>query len=207
MPPDERPIPRYIAEPPQEALPYGRWAETLAGHFLEAVRRIETDEDLGEPGAVNWFPDRTWGGRTYMPATAPTSNGYELFGYVSFTREHEGAEATDFAALADWTDETAEANPDWQLDLSDQELATWRGTQGRRGDITLVWGVALTSNGVVATAELGPTSTDQCAIIEDRFTLVSLDNYTGDYIEIKLWGAGGGEVAAESLYEEDAEDE
>lgn len=203
MPPDERPIPRYIAEPPQEALPYGRWAETLAGHFQEAVSRIETDEDLGEMGAVNWFPDRTWGGRTYMPATATTSNGYELFGYVSFTREHEGAQATDFAALADWTDETAEANPDWQLDLSDQELATWRGTQGRRGDITLVWGVALTANGVVATSELGPTTTDQCAIIEDRFTLVSLDNYTGDYIEIKLWGAGGGEVAAESLYEEE----
>jgi hypothetical protein len=207
MPPDERPIPRFIAEPPQEALPYGRWAETLSSHFLEAVSRIETEEDLGEPGAVNWFPDRTWGGRTYMPATAPTSNGFELFGYVSFTREHEGAEATDFAALADWTDETAEANPDWQLDLSDQELATWRGTQGRRGDITLVWGVALTANGVVATAELGPTTTDQCAIIEDRFTLISLDNYTGDFIEIKLWGAGGGEVAAESLYEEDEESE
>jgi hypothetical protein len=203
MPPDERPIPRFIAEPPQEALPYGRWADTLASHFLEAVRRIETEEDLGEPGAVNWFPDRTWGGRTYMPATAPTSNGYELFGYVSFTREHEGAEATDFAALADWTDETAEANPDWKLDLSDEELATWRGTQGRRGDITLVWGVALTANGVVATAELGPTTTDQCAIIDDRFTLISLDNYTGDYIDIKLWGAGGGEVAAESLYEDD----
>jgi hypothetical protein len=203
MPPDERPIPRFIAEPPQEALPYGRWAESLAVHFRVACRRIETEEDLGEPGDVTWFPDRTWGGRTYMPATAPTSNGYELFGYVSFTREHEGAEATDFAALADWTDETAEANPDWQLDLSDQELATWRGPQARRGEITLVWGVALTANGVVATSELGPTTTDQCAILEDRFTLVSLDNYTGDYIEIKLWGAGGGEVASESLYEEE----
>jgi hypothetical protein len=206
MPPDERPIPRFIAEPPQEAIAYGRWAETLADHFLEACRRIETEEDLGEPGEVTWFPDRTWGGRTYMPATAPTSNGYELFGYVSFTREHEGAQATDFAALADWTDETAEANPDWQLDLSDQELAVWRGAQGRRGEITLVWGVALTANGVVATSELGPTTTDQCAIIEDRFTLVSLDNYTGDYIEIKLWGAGGGEVASESLYAEDDEE-
>jgi hypothetical protein len=205
MPPDERPIPRFIAEPPQEAIAYGRWAETLADHFLEACRRIETEEDLGEPGEVTWFPDRTWGGRTYMPATAPTSNGYELFGYVSFTREHEGAQATDFAALADWTDETAEANPDWQLDLSDQELAVWRGAQGRRGEITLVWGVALTANGVVATSELGPTTTDQCAIIEDRFTLVSLDNYTGDYIEIKLWGAGGGEVASESLYADDDE--
>ncbi|MEA2459786.1 MAG: hypothetical protein QOC95_2758 [Thermoleophilaceae bacterium] len=203
MPPDERPIPRFTAEPPQEALPYGRWAETLAAHFRAACARIETEEDLGEPGDVSWFPDRTWGGRTYLPATAPTSNGFELFGYVSFTREHEGAEATDFAALADWTDETAEANPDWKLDLSDQELATWRGPQARRGEITLVWGVALTANGVVATSELGPTTTDQCAIIEDRFTLVSLDNYTGDFIEIKLWGAGGVEVAAESLYEEE----
>ena len=203
MPPDERPIPRFIAEPPQEALPYGRWAETLASHFLEACVRIETEEELGEAGDITWFPERTWAGRTYVPATAPTSNGYELFGYVSYAREHEGAQATDFEALADWTDETAEANPDWKLDLSDQELATWRGPQSRRGEIALVWGVALTANGVVATAELGPTTTDQCAIIEDRFTLVSLDNYTGDFIEIKLWGAGGGEVAAESLYEEE----
>jgi hypothetical protein len=203
MPPDDRPIPRFLAEPPQESIAYGRWAETLAGHFLDVCARIESDEDLGEPGDINWFPDRSWGGRTYIPATAPTSNGYELFGFVSFTREHEGAQATDFAARADWTDETAEANPDWQLDLSDQELADWRGTQGRRGVITLIWGVALTANGVVATAELGPTTTDQCAIIEDRFTLVSLDSYTGDYVEIKLWGAGGAEVASESLYADD----
>jgi hypothetical protein len=35
---------------------------------------------------------------------------------------------------------------------------------------------------------------------------VSLDNYTGDYIEIKLWGAGGGEVASESLYADDDEE-
>src|SRR2546423_15008463 len=111
MPPDERPIPRFIAEPPQEALPYGRWADTLADEFKRACAAISTEEDLGEPGDVSWFPDRTWGGRTYVPCTAPTSTGYELFGYVSFTREHEGAEARDFAALADWPDGTAEANP------------------------------------------------------------------------------------------------
>ena len=203
MPPDERPIPCFVAEPPQEALPYGRWAETLAEHFLEACRRIETDDDLGEPGEVSWFPDRTWAGRTYLPASAPTSTGYELFGYVSFTREHEGAEARDFLAVADFTDETAEANPDWRLDLSDQEIATWRGPQARRAEIALVWGVALEHKGIVVTAELGPTVTDQCALIENRFTLVSLDSYTGDYLEVKLWGSDGSEVASESLYAED----
>ena len=203
MPPDERPIPRFIAEPPQEALPYGRWAEALAERFVAACGRIESDEDLGEPGEVSWFPDRTFAGRTYVPASAPTTNGYELFGYVSFEREHEGAEAPAFQAVADWTDETAEANPDWVLDLSDRELATWRGPQGRRAEITLVWGVTLTQNGVVATAELGPVTTDQCAIVEDRFTLVSLDGYTGDYLEVKLWASSGREVAAESLYEDD----
>ena len=33
-------------------------------------------------------------------------------------------------------------------------------------------------------------------VVEDRFTLVSLDAFTGDYVEVKLWGAGGGELAA-----------
>jgi hypothetical protein len=203
MPPSERPIPRYVAEHPQEALPYGRWAEALAGRFLEACARIESDEEIGEPSEVVWFPDRTVGGRTYLPATAATAGGFEVFGFVSFTREHEGAEAADFEARADYTDETAEANPEWTLDLSDDVLGPWRGPAGRRGELALVWGVALVTNGAVVTAELGPTTTDQCVLAENRFTLVSLDNYTGDYLEIKLWGAGGGELAAESLYEEE----
>ncbi|MBX5468377.1 MAG: hypothetical protein IRZ21_00580 [Thermoleophilaceae bacterium] len=202
MPPSERPIPQFIAEPPREQLPYGRWAETLAGHFLDAASRLDAEDDLGEPGPITWFPDRTLWGRTYVPCTAPTSNGFELFGVVSFTREHDGAEARDFDAAVDYTDETAEANPDWQLDLSDHELGHWRGPGGRTGEIAIVWGVALVANGAVATAELGPTTTDQCVLVDDRFTLVSLDNYGGDYLEVKLWGAGGGELASESLYED-----
>ncbi len=202
MPPDARPIPRYVAEPPQEALPYGRWAEALTARFRAAFAEIASDEDLGALGEPRWFPDRTWEGRTYMPATASTTTGFEVFGFVSFTREHEGSEAADFYAVADYTDETAEANPDWALDLSDQELGSWRGPEGRRGEITLVWGLALVPHGAVATTELGPTTTDQCELVEGRFTLVSLDNYTGDYIEVRLWGEGGTQLAAESLYEE-----
>jgi hypothetical protein len=203
VPPSERPIPQFIAEPPQEALPYGRWAEALEARFRAAFGDIHSDADLGELGDARWYPDRSWEGRTYFPVSATTTTGYEVFGYVSFTREHEGAEATHFYAIADYTDETAEANPDWKLDLSDEEIGPWRGPEGRRGVVTLVWGVALVPHGAVATTELGPTTTDQCILVEDRFTLLSLDNYTGDYIEVRLWGERGAELAAESLYEDD----
>src|SRR4051794_7203435 len=133
MPPEQRPVPRFVAEPPHEGRPYGRWADALGHHFLAAVGGIDTDEDLGEPGPVAWFPDRTFHGRTYIPATATTSTGFELLGYVSFTRASDDADARDFEAFADYTDETAEANPDWKLDLSDRELGGWHGIEGRRG--------------------------------------------------------------------------
>jgi hypothetical protein len=195
----------FAAEPPQEPLPYGRWAEALSEHFMRAVDGLEPDEDLGAPGELMWFPERTFNGRSYLPATAPTANDFELFGYVSWRREHEGAQAADFQAGVDYTVETAADNPDWSLDLSDQEIGHWRGPDGRRGTITLVWGVALVAGGAVATAELGPTTTDQCELVDGRFTLVSLDAYTGDFVEVRLYDRRGRELAQESLYEEEDE--
>jgi hypothetical protein len=196
MPPVPRQVPMFAAEPPQEPLPYGRWGEALAEHFAAAA-----EEEI-DAGAIAWFPDRTWNGRTYVPATAPAGEG-EVFGYVSYTREHEGAQAMNFEAVADFTEETAAQNPDWTLDLSDEEIGQWRGPEGRRGVITLVWGVALVPNGAAVTTELGPTTTDQCTLVDDRFTLISLDAYTGDYIEVRLFGARGAELARESLYEDE----
>jgi hypothetical protein len=195
MPPVPRQVPLFASEPPQEPLPYGRWAEALAEHFEGAA-----EAGIGE---ISWFPDRTWAGRTYVPATAPADGGGEVFGYVSYTREHEGAPALEFTAEADFTEETAAENPDWTLDLSDYEIGHWRGPEGRRGVITLVWGVSLVPNGVAATTELGPTTTDQCTLVQERFTLVSLDAYTGDYVEVRLYGNRGAELARESLYEDE----
>ena len=189
----------YAAEPPQEPLPYGRWAEALGERFLEAGR----EETVGEVGELTWFPERTWNGRTYVPATAPLSEGGELCGFVSYAREHEGAQATDFQAVAYATEDTAADNPDWTLDLNDEQIGHYRGSRGRRGRVTLVWGAALVANGAVATAELGPTTTDQCELVDDLFTLISLDDFTGDYVEVRLYGAKGAELAREPLYDED----
>ena len=175
----------------------------LGERFLAACHELENDggEEIGDPGEIAWFPDRTYAGRTYIPATAATSTGFEVFGFVSYHRGAGEGEPAAYEAFADATDETAANNPGWTLDLSDRELGAWRGPEGRRGTITLVWGRALVPNGAIATAELGPTTTDGCALVEERFTLVSLDDYTGDLLEVRLYGGGGRELARESLYE------
>ena len=123
---------------PQDALPSGRWADTLTAEFLEACLRIDSDgEDLGEAGVPNWYPDRTWNGRTYMPVTARTTTNLEVFGYVSFLPgDPDGSgdeqEPSDFAASADFTDELAETHPEWRMDLCDEVIGTWRGEAGNR---------------------------------------------------------------------------
>jgi hypothetical protein len=207
MGPVDRFVISFAAEPPQEAIPYGRWAETLGHHFAAACGALDTEgADLGEAGEVAWFPDRSWGGRTYVPAVARTTTGYELFGFVSFTEGAGGAPA-DFEAHADFTSETAEQHPDWKLDLNDDVVGTWRGEDGNVAQMTLVWGVPLTAGGAVVTAELAGLTVDQCAVVDERFTLLAPDDYRADYLDIKLWDGRGSELAAESLYVEDEDDD
>ena len=57
MPPEDRFVCRFAAEPPQDALPYGRWADTLQAEFLAACLRIDADgEELGEAGELHLVP-------------------------------------------------------------------------------------------------------------------------------------------------------
>jgi hypothetical protein len=213
MPPVERFVCRFPAEPPQEALPHGSWAQTLQAEFLAACLRIDAEgQDLGEARELRYFPDRSWNGRTYIPVTSRTTTELELFGYVSFVPgdpegEGVGAEPSDFVSRADFTDETAERNPDWKIDVCEEVVGTWRGEGGRSAEMTLVWGVPLMPRAIVATAELAGLAVDQCAMVQDRFTLVAPDNYRGDFLDVKLWDADGRELASESLYVDDEDDE
>jgi hypothetical protein len=205
MPPVERFVCRFAAEPPQEGLPHGAWAQTLQAEFLAACLRVDAEPgEVGEAGDLQYFPDRTWNGRTYIPVTARTTTGGELFGYVSFVPGEQ--EPEDFQATADFTDETADRNPDWLIDISEEVIGSWRGEGGRSADMTLVWGIPLIGNARVATAELAGLAVDQCATIRDRFTLIAPDNYRSDYLDVKLWDADGRELASESLYVEDEEE-
>jgi hypothetical protein len=206
MPPIDRLVPRYAAEPPQEAPPYGRWADRLSAEFLAACQRIAAEGDeLGEPGEIAWFPDRSWYGRTYVPATCLTTTGFELYGYVRYVTPAAEEEPSSFQATADYTDETADRNPDWELDLCDEVIGSWRGEGGSVAAFTLVWGRALVPGGAVATAELADVAVDQCTLVDDRFTLIAPDAYKSDYLEIHLWDRNGRELARESLYEDDGE--
>jgi hypothetical protein len=210
MPPEPRFLPRFAAEPPQEQLPYGRWADRLREEFLAGALKMGGEpEDLGEPGEVIWYPDRSWHGRTYVPGTSLTSNGYELFGYVRFLAAAAEEEPSDFMAYVDFTEETAERNPDWSMDLCDEVIGAWRGDSGAVASMTLVWGHPLVPGGRIATAELAGLAVDQCELIDERFSLIAPDDYRQDLLEIKLFGSKNQELACESLYagEDEGEDE
>ena len=143
MPPEDRFVCRFAAEPSQEPLASGRWAETLQAEFLGAALRIDTEgTELGDPGELKWFPDRSWAGRTFVPVTSRTENGLDLFGYVSYVPGESGDQPSDFYSWADFTDETSERNPDWQMDLCEEVIGGWRGEHGEVAAMTLVWGVA-----------------------------------------------------------------
>jgi hypothetical protein len=200
MPPTGATVPRYVAEPPQGPTPYGRFADRLRAEFLDAVQRLD---GIDEPGVLSFFPDRSWHGYTYVPITAATEAGLEVYGYVMYSVPVDGAEPTDFAAYADYTDETAEANPDWKLDLSEEVIGGWRGHGGAVASMTLVWGRALVPGGAVATAELGETTVDECQLSVDRFTLIAPDDLDGTLLEVRLYDAAGSELARESLYAEE----
>lgn len=208
MPPEERVVPRFAAEPPQDQLPYGGWADRLQEEFLAACLRVDTEgEVLGEPGEISWYPDRTWHGRTFVPATAMTSEGLELYGFVSFAHGGDHEDPDDFYAIADFTAETAEANPDWRIDLTDEVIGTWRGERGKAAAMTLVWGRPLIEGAIVVTAELSDLTVDQAPLLEGRFTLIAPDDYRGATLEVRLFDRGGDEIARESLYTDDGEDD
>ena len=208
MPPEERVLPRFAAEPPQEELPYGRWEERLRQEFLRAWAGLDDEqEDLGEPGEPVWYPDRSWHGRTYVPYTSITSGGFELFGYVRFVPAGSDADPSDFFAHVDFTEETAERNPDWRMDLCEEVIGSWRGHSGAQAAMTLVWGRPLLPGGRIVTAELADLAVDQCELIDERFTLIAPDDYRHDLLEIKLYGSKNQELASESLYAGEDEEE
>ena len=210
MAPEDRFLPRFAAEPPQEGLPNGRWQERLERELLTGALALEDEQpDIGEPGRILWYPDRTWHGRTYVPATAQTDAGFELYGYVRYLPADEDGEPREFSAWVDFTDQTAERNPQWRLDVCDEVIGRWRGEGGAVAAMTLIWGHPLVSSGHVVTAELAGLAVDQCELVEERFTMIAPDDYRGDLLVVKLFDAKGRELADESLYaaEEDGDEE
>ncbi len=156
------------------------------------------------PTEIDWFPERAWGGRVWMPCSARaegSEGALELFGHVSYVQP-PGGEPDDFQAKADFTDVLAEDNPDWKIDLDDDVIGRWRGENGRAGAVTLVWGRPLLRGAVAVTAELDAETVDQEAISRERFTLIALDALEGygddifmrgEAVESPRPGAGFGE--------------
>lgn len=210
-PPVSRPYPRFIADSPQEALPYGRWAERLTEELGRACEPLAAEAGAPlDPESIQWFPERAWGGRVYVPASARGAESedagtIEYFGHVSFVRPEE-SEAGELRAKAEFTDVVAEDNPAWNIDLNDDVIGTWHTDGDRGGQVTLVWGIPLVRGAVAATAELDQETVDQARVEDGRFTLVAVDAVKGFgdemFLQVRLWDKRLGEVAAESLYDQ-----
>ena len=204
VPPTDRFVITFAAEPPQEGLPYGRWAETLREHFQSPSARIDTEgAELGEAGEIRWFPDRSFAGRTYIPAVARTTEGFELFGFVRSPRGSAGPATSRAGRLhlgGGGVQPRVEARPQRRRDRH----VAGRGWQDGGHDARL--GRAVVPGGAIVTAELANLAVDQCELVDERFTLIAPDNYRGDFLEVKLWGRRGDELAAESLYVDDDEE-
>jgi hypothetical protein len=215
-PPLARPFPRFVSDSAQESRPYGRWQERLGESFSTACEELA--EDAGTTPALEaarFFPERTWGGRTFVPIVAAGLDEVEgvipeFFGHVSFLRDGKD-EPTDMTATADFTDVTAAENPDWDVDLNDDVVGDWRADGGRGGEVTLVWGTPLVRGALAVTAELDGEVLDQAAVSEGRFTLMAVDAVQGFgddlFLEIKLWNRRLQEIASESLYAEDGDED
>src|SRR5262249_12390123 len=137
---------------------------------------------------------------------APTSTELELFGFVSFVVP-ENEDPQDFHTTADFTPETAAAHPEWKIDVCDEVIAGWRGEHDNMAAITLVWGRPMIDGATIATAHFGDVTVAQCTIEGGPFTLVAPDDYRGQTLEIRLYDDDGGELARESLYDEDDDED
>ena len=215
-PPLARPFPRFIGDSAQESRPYGRWEERLRESFVGACEALAgeagTGPDLEE---IRFFPERTWGGRSYVPAVAPGAEEVdgvvpEFFGHVSFLHDTDGDPGA-MTATADFTDVTAAENPDWEVDLNDDVVGQWRSDGERGGEVTLIWGTPLVRGALAVTAELDEEVLDQAAVSDGRFTLLAVDAVHGFgddlFLEVKLWNRKLQEIASESLYADDDEEE
>jgi hypothetical protein len=224
MPPTKRPFPRFIADASQETSPYGRWEDRLRTEFASACEPLAAEAGSPlDPETVRWFPDRAWGGRVYVPAAGRATEATtgedgeavlaEYFGWVSYAPggEDDGEAPGDLTSKVDFTDVTAEDNPDWRIDINDDVIGSWRTDGGRGGDVTLVWGLPLVRGAVAATAELDGEPIDQAPVNDGRFTLIAVDAVHGFgddlFLEVKLWDKAVRELASESLYAEPEEDD
>lgn len=204
-----------MSDSAQESRPYGRWEERLAESFVGACGDLAADAGTQvDAEGLRFFPERTLGGRTYIPVVAKGAGEVggvvpEFFGHVSFELTAEG-EPGELTPSVDFTDVTADENDDWQMDLNDDVIGDWKADAGRGGEVTLIWGTPLVRGAIAATAELAGEVVDQAAINDGRFSMIAVDAVHGFgdeiFLEIKLWDRRLREIASESLYADEEDD-
>ena len=210
MPPDDRFVPRFAAEPPQELLPYGRWADRLREEFLAACLRIDDEgEDLGEAGRDRLVPRPHLARAHLRPGDRAHVARASSSSASSPSRRRRGRRGADGLPARPPTSPTRRPRPTptGRSTSATRSSARWRGEEGKVAAMTLVWGRPLVDRRRdrhrrarrprrrPVRADRGPLHAAGARRLPRRHARRQA-----------LRRARGGELARESLYEDDDED-
>jgi len=204
-------IPQFAAEPPQETLPYGRWADLLRGQLLR--RSCAWRGRGGGPrraGRHRLVP-RPHLGRAHVRARDDAhTTGLELYATSSFTLGERGPDDFDASAFA--TDILGRGRPAGRSTSSDDEIAPGAATAAaRRLDASS--GCPATRRRRVATAELAEVTSRSVRADREPLHADRPDRYPHptDELQVALFNARASSCARVALRgdgddEDDAEE-
>ena len=105
-----------------------------------AWRSTSSSEELGEPGDDQLVPRPQLERADVRAGDIDHGERVRAVRLRELRPRGEDGDPSDFSAQVDFTEETAEHNPDWKLDLCDEVIGAWRGHGGAVAAMTLVWG-------------------------------------------------------------------
>ena len=201
------PLRRRAAAGPAALRPLGRHAAGRVPRRLPAGSTPRASE-LGEAGAIDLVPRPHVGGPHLRPVTARTTTGLDLFGYVSFTPGDDERRARRLLRRGPTSPtRPPTATPSGRWTSARRSIGGWRGENGEVAAMTLVWGVPARARRRDRHRRARRPHRRPVPVAEDRFTLIAPGRLPRRLPRDRALGRAGGELARESLYEDDGEDE
>ena len=174
-----------------------------------ACASTATGEDLGEPGEIDLVPGPHLARAHVRARDRAHRHGLELFGYVSFAPGGDGEEPGDFHAVRRLhRARPPRPTPTGRSTSATRSSARGAASRARPPPMTLVWGRPLVDGGAVVTAELADLARRPVRAARGPLHAASRPTTTAATRSTSsVFDRRGGELAHESLYAEDDDED